>query len=150
MNKALISTLVGVVGSAGIASSMVFNSAPIDNIENNINILKDKVVAYANNEEKLVRKYNELYDEYAKLKKTTKDGNIENYQNIKEKNSELKCEIISLKDNLKKQEKENQQQEDYIKKLEEKIENLESNKINKEKTQSSNELEVSDGEYSIK
>ena len=66
MNKALTSVVIGIVVSAVLAasvlaSSAVFEFASIDNIEDNINVLKDKVVAFSNNEKKLVKKYMELY-----------------------------------------------------------------------------------------
>ena len=79
MSKVLISAVIGVVGTATLASSVIassefFDSTPIDNVENNITILKDKVVAYSNNEEKLVSKYMRLYEEYTKLKEATEQN----------------------------------------------------------------------------
>ena len=48
MSKTLASVVIGLVGSAVLASSVLasvaaFDSAPIENIEKDINILKDKV-----------------------------------------------------------------------------------------------------------
>jgi len=146
MKKTLFSIVIGVVGSATIASvaiaaSVAFNSAPIDNIENNINTLKDKVVAYSNNEQKLVDKYMKLYEEYTNLKEATEqDSDVATY---KEDAKNLESEIDRLKKELEKQEEKNKEQEDYIKELEEQIENLESNKvIQEEDPQFSDELEV--------
>ena len=145
MNKALTSVVIGIVVSAVLASSVLasaaYDFASIDKIEGNINILKDKVVAFSDNEKKLVKKYMDLYEEYLKLKEATKqDTDVATY---KEGNKILESEIERLEKELEKQEEENKEQEDYIKELEEQIENFESIQVNQEETpQGSNELEV--------
>ena len=166
MNKIIISIVIGVVGSvtiatAAIASSSAFDSTPIENIEKNINILRDKVIAYSINEEKLVKKYKKLYEEYTKLKEATEQNTefiseaeyesvSEDLDRQKEKNSaltdqlnELEQKIENLESDKVLQEKESKEQADYIKELEQQIERLESNKVDQEKTsQTSDELEV--------
>ena len=166
MNKFLISMVIGVIGSvtiatAAIATSSEINSTPVDTIENNISILRDKVEAYSKNEEKIVKKYKNLYEEYTKLKETAEqDTNTisdAKYESLsddltkqKEKNSVLADQLNGLEQKIKDlesqkslQEKESKKQADYIKELEQQIENLESNSFDQEKTsQTSDELEV--------
>lgn len=146
MSKALTSVVIGIVGSAVLASSVlassaVFDSAPIDNIEDNINVLKDKVVAFSENEEKLVKKYMELHEEYSKLKKVAEQDTDATAD--KKDNKNLESEIDRLKKELEKREQENKEQEGYIKELEEQLESLESTQVNLEEIpQVNNESEV--------
>ena len=166
MNKVLISIVIGIVGSvtiasAAIATSSEFNSTPVDTIENNISILMDKVEAYTKNEEKIVKKYKNLYEEYTKLKETAEqDTNTisdAKYESLsddltkqKEKNSVLADQLNGLEQKIKDlesqkslQEKESEKQADYIKELEQQIERLESKKVEQETTsQTSVESEV--------
>ncbi|PQD96201.1 hypothetical protein CYL18_06275 [Pradoshia eiseniae] len=135
MSKTLASVVIGLVGSAVLASSVLasvaaFDSAPIENIEKDINILKDKVVAFSRNEEKIIDKYMKLYKEYTKLKEATD----------KEDSNSLESEVNRLKKELEKREQDKQEQESYIKELEEQIQSLES--VQEEPPQVSNELEV--------
>ena len=68
MKNTIIRTIIGF--STGVAitkATIVFDNSPIVKVEQNIMNLKDKIIAYSENEAKLLKKYEELYQSYILL-----------------------------------------------------------------------------------
>lgn len=84
----LSATIAGVIGITAVAGTLVFNTDTAQKVKENIEELRAKIVAFAENDKALVTKYNDL-----KISAETKIADLET------KKSELETEITKLKNN---------------------------------------------------
>ena len=133
MKNTIIKTIVGFLTGVAITKiSVTFNNSPIVTIEDNITNLKSKIIAYSENETKLIEKYNELYQAYTLLIENNSSSNeaidLQNIEYLQEYYSNLENQIEDLNHQLEVKNTENIEQQDYIQSLENTIKELE-NKI---------------------
>lgn len=142
MKKAILNTVVGAVGGATLLTSAItFNVTPVKEISENISTLKYKVMAYATNEKKIINKYNELYNEYKKLKSASDTNDYSNIDTSSNELLEKDSKINDLEKQLESLISELNKKDNQINELEDKINDLESNSIKNEDTNSSIEVE---------
>ena len=148
MKNTIFKTVMTVVTGATITTSAIsFNSSDVRVITENIDQLKDKVIAYSENEAKLIDKYNKLYESYTKLKEHDSSSNVDidldiaNY--LQEVYISLENQIQDLNSQLIAEKTENVEQIDYIQSLENTIKELED-QIHQMESNGKSEVEPED------
>ena len=148
MKNTIFKTVMTVViGTTITTSAISFNSSDVGVITENIDQLKDKVIAYSENEAKLIDKYNTLYESYTKLKEHGSSSNVEigldsaNY--LKEVYISLEHQIQDLNSQLVIEKTENLEQINYIESLENTIKELEG-QIDQMESNGKSEVETED------
>lgn len=163
MKNTIIRTIVGF--STGVAltkAAIVFDNSPIVTIEENIRNLKDKIIAYSDNEAKLIEKYNELYEAYNSLKKNSSSSNenidLESIEYLQGFYDNLENQIYDLMNQVQVEKTENVEKNEHIKSLEKTIRELENqitqmelnNQIQSEETElESKSDEVESTQYNL-
>ena len=130
MKNTIIRTIIGF--STGVAitkATIVFDNSPIVKVEQNIMNLKDKIIAYSENEAKLLKKYEELYQSYILLKENSNsNGNIdlEIIEYLQGFYDNLDSQVQDLMNQVQAEKEENVEKNEYIHSLEKTIKKLES------------------------
>ena len=89
----LKATILGAIGVTAVAGTLVFNTAAAEKVKENIEALRAKIVAFAENDKALVTEYNDL-----KAKAETRITALETKKSeLETKKSQLETEITDLK-----------------------------------------------------